>query len=292
MSATNREPSIAKPANNDASAQAPNRPDSNPKNVVNSVAKAFSVLHAFSSGQVSLSVSEIAIISKMDRGTTFRLVHTLVGLGYLRAAPERKFRLTLKCLDLGYLALSSQDLWWHAQPLLEECVPEFCDAASLGTLEGPDVIYLARADKNLERHNLDRRPGRRIRAYGAALGHAILAFLPLTKQVEVLASAERVKLSERTLTGLDELLERFRQVREQGYAISDGENAYGLRTVAVPVLDAANCPVAGISMTIDALRMPIDEFVTLVKPRALTMAEELSRALRASSGAIHVSSTR
>src|SRR5664280_3447046 len=96
-------------------------PASNPKNVVNSVAKAFAVLHAFSAGQPALSVSEIAMASKLDRGTTFRLVHTLVSLGYLRAA-GKKFRLTLKCLDLGYLALSSQDLWSHAQPLLDECV--------------------------------------------------------------------------------------------------------------------------------------------------------------------------
>jgi len=262
----------------------------NPKNVVNSVAKAFGVLHAFSASQPVLSVSEIATLSRLDRGTAFRLVHTLVGLGYLRAT-GKKFRLTLKCLDLGYLALSSQDLSRHAQPLLDECVPDFCDAASLGALEGPDVIYLARVDRNLERHNLDRKPGRRIRAYGAALGHAIMAFLPLTKQVEVLASAERIKLSERTLTGLDELLERLKQVRKQGYAVSDGENAYGLRTVAVPVFDPSDHPIAGISMTIDAQRMPMDEFIALAKPRALEIASELGRALRASSGAIHVSST-
>lgn len=265
-------------------------PATNPKNVVNSVAKAFAVLHAFSAAQPALSVSEIAMASKLDRGTAFRLVHTLASLGYLRAV-GRKFRLTLKCLDLGYLALSSQDLWAHAQPLLDECVPDFCDAASLGALEGPDVIYLARVDRNLDRHNNHVKPGRRIRAYGSALGHAILAFLPLTRQVEVLASAERVKLSERTLTGLDELLERLRQVRQQGFAVSDGENAYGLRTVGVPVFDASGQPVAGVSMTIDAQRMPMDEFVALARPRALEIASELSRALSASSGAIHVSST-
>lgn len=255
-------------------------PADNPKNVVNSVAKAFAVLHAFTPSRHSMTISEVASASKIDRGTAFRLVHTLISLGYLRALPERRFRLTLKCLDLGYLALSGQDLWWHAGPLLDECVPDYCDAASLGTLDGPDIVYLARSEKNLERYNLDRKPGRRVRAYGAALGHAMLAYLPLTKQVEVLASAERVKLSERTLTELDDLLARLREVRAQGYATSDGENAYGLRTVAVPVLDPSGVPVAGVSLTIDAHRLGMPEFVAVAKDRARAIADELERALR------------
>ena len=196
-------------------------PADNPKNVVNSVLKAFSVLHAFTPAQPEMTVSEIAAATGMDRGTTFRLIHTLVSLDYLRSVPVRKFRLTLKCLELGFLALSSQDLWVHAEPLLNGCVPDICDAASLGMLDGADVVYLQRVDKGLARHNVDRRPGRRVRAYGAALGHAILAFLPEPQQIQILESAERVKLSERTLTDLDALLKRLRQVRKQGYAVSD-----------------------------------------------------------------------
>jgi IclR family pca regulon transcriptional regulator len=266
-------------------------PADNPKNVVNSVVKAFGVLHAFTSAQAALTVSEIASAAEVDRGTAFRLVHTLVSLGYLQPVPVRKFRLTLKCLELGFLALTSQDLWAHATPLLEACVPEFCDAASLGALDGPDVIYLARVDKGLARHNIDRRPGRRVRAYGAALGHAILAFLPEAVQVDVLESSERVKLSERTLIDLDALLERLRQVKKQGYAISDGENAFGLRTVAAPVFDASNRPVAGVSLTVDAQRMSIDDLVETATPKARAIASELGRAVSFSAGAIGVSST-
>ncbi|MBN3849327.1 IclR family transcriptional regulator [Paraburkholderia sp. Ac-20342] len=259
-------------------------PADNPKNVVNSVAKAFSVLQCFSAGQHVLTIPEIAARSGIDRGTAFRLTHTLVSLGYLRPVAERRFRLTLKCLDLGYAALSSQDLGWHAGPLLEECVPDYCDAASVGVLEGADVVYLARVEQNLGRYNLDRKPGRRVRAYGAALGHVILAFMPLPRQVEVLASAERIKLSEHTLTDLDALLERLKHVREQGYAISDGENAYGLRTIATPVFDPDGNPVAGVSLTIDAQRMAMQEFVTLARSRAQAIATELGRALQAASG--------
>jgi IclR family pca regulon transcriptional regulator len=163
------------------------------------------------------------------------LTHTLAELGYLAPVPETKrFRLTLKCLELGFLALSSQDLRIHAAPLLRARVPEIADAGSLGMRDGADVVYLERVTASLSRHDVDRRPGRRIRAYGAALGHVLLAWLPVGEQVAVLESAERVKLSERTLTDLDALLARLREVRARGFAVSDGENAYGLRTVAAP----------------------------------------------------------
>jgi IclR family pca regulon transcriptional regulator len=265
----------------------------NSKNLVQSAAKAFAVLHAFDPALPELTIAEVAGRAGLDRGTAFRLIHTLVDLGYLRAVPgTRRFRLGLKCLELGFLALSSQDLRAHAAPLLRERVPEIADAGSLGTLDGPDVIYLERVEAGTGRHDVDRRPGRRIRAYGAALGHAQLAFLPEARQVAILESAERVKLSERTLTDLDALIERLRQVRKQGYAVSDGENAYGLRTVAAPVLDPAGAPIAGVSLTIDAGRMGLDEFVACAKPEVLHVAKALTDAVRHSAGAIGTGSAR
>ena len=261
----------------------------NAKNLVQSAAKVFAVLRAFDAGLPELTISEVAARAGLDRGTTFRLIHTLVSLGYLRPVPDSKrFRLSLKCLELGFLALSSQDLRAHAAPLLRERVPAIADAGSLGILDGPDVIYLERIDAGGGRHDVDRRPGRRIRAYGAALGHAQLAFLPEARQIAILESAERVKLSERTLTDLDALLERLRQVRALGYAVSDGENAYGLRTVAAPVLDARGAPIAGVSFTVDAARMPLDAFVAHAKPEVLQVAKELTEAVRHSGGAIGV----
>jgi IclR family transcriptional regulator, pca regulon regulatory protein len=80
----------------------------------------------------------------------------------------------------------------------------------------------------------------------------------------------------------------LRQVRKNGYAVSDGENAYGLRTVADPVLDPDGYPVAGVSLTVDAERMSIDALVKVAVPKVLGIASELSRALRLSAGSIRI----
>jgi IclR family pca regulon transcriptional regulator len=267
-------------------------PAENPKNVVNSVTKVFAVLKAFDASQFELTMSQIATRSELDRGTAFRLVHTLASLGYIRAVPDsRRFRLTLKCLELGFSALSAQDLPVHTLPLLREAVPLIADAGSLGVLEAGEIVYVERLQGGLSRHTVDRRPGTRIGAYATALGHAILAYLPRHEQIAHLESTDRVKLSETTLTDLDALLSRLQDVRLRGYAVSNGENAYGLRTVAAPILDPRGNPVAAIGLTIQASRSTIEEFVAKAVPELQRMATELSAGLLHSRGAIGITGT-
>jgi IclR family pca regulon transcriptional regulator len=255
-----------------AKAPEPKNSGNNPKNYVASVGKAFAVLKSFTSEAFELTLSEVAARADLDRGTAFRLIQTLIELGYLQAVPQsRRFRLGVACLDLGYTVLSHGSLRAIVEPLLRDLVPEAGDAASLGILDGGDVIYLARVSAGLDRYKMDRRPGARIPAYSAALGHAMLAHLQRDEQIARLDSRPRVKLSERTLTDLDALLARLDQVKKKGHAVSDGENAYGLRTLATPILDAQGSVIAGLSVTVDAMRMDMPTFRDQALPKLMRL---------------------
>jgi IclR family pca regulon transcriptional regulator len=248
----------------------------NPKNYVASVGKAFAVLKSFTSETFELTLSEIAARADLDRGTAFRLIQTLVELGYLQAVPQsRRFRLGIACLDLGYTALSHGSLRPIVEPLLRDLVPDVGDAASLGILDGGDVIYLARIGAGLDRHKMDRRPGTRIPAYSAALGHVMLAHLARDEQIARLELRPRVKLSERTLTDLDALLARLDQVKKRGHAVSDGENAYGLRTLATPIFDNQGLVIGGLSVTVDAMRMDMPAFRDQALPRLMQVTAQV-----------------
>ncbi len=247
------------------------------------------MLKAFQPALDEVTISEIAQRAQLDRGAAFRLVHTLRDLGYLASIPaSRRFRMTLKCLELGWVALAHADLKTLARPLLVELVAEVCDAASLGALDGADVVYVDRVQADLGRRHLDRRSGSRTGVYAAALGLCILAFEPPEAQRETLERSERVKLSERTVTDIDELLRRLADIRARGWAVSDGENAYGLRTVAAPIFDASGRAVAAISASIRFERHSLDEFVASALPRVRSVADELSKALRLSFDEIHL----
>lgn len=257
------------------------------KNSVQSVVKAFQVMRAFTPDQAEMSISEVAQKAGLDRGTAYRLLHTLREEGYVAPVPKtRRFRLTLKCLELGFTTLTQYSLRDLARPMLGQLLEDVADAASLGMLDGPDVVYVERRQGDLGGRLLERRVGARTRIYAAALGQAILAFEPVAVQRATLELSDRVKLSERTVTDIDDLLRRMGQIRERGWAFSDGENAYGLRTVAAPIFDADGHAVAAVSATVAAEHWPVEEFLHRAPPRVLAVARELSEGLRMSRGAI------
>ena len=256
------------------------------KSTVQSVGKAFAVLQAFRAETPELTISEVAASAGLDRGTAFRLIHTLVDLGYLAAVPgTRRFWLTLKCLELGHSALRAGGLQQQSRPVLQGLVPVVADAASLGMLDGPDVVYLERIQTDLGRQAPDRRTGSRTGAYAAALGHAILAWRSPDEARQILQSGERVPMSDATLTDLDQLCGRLVEVRTRGYAISDGENAFGLRTVAAPIFWPDGTVRAAVSLTVRTARQELDAFVAQAVPPLLQATRALTGAVRLSDAA-------
>jgi IclR family pca regulon transcriptional regulator len=263
----------------------------NDKNVVHSLAKGFRVLQAFTSEEPELVLAEVARRAELDNATAFRLLNTLVMLGYVeKVTGTRAFRLTLKCLDLGFNAIARADLRTLARPILRGLVGEVNEAASIGVLEGAEVVYIERMQAGMTRLGIDVRIGSRVPVHSTAIGQAILGFLPKDTQVKILEAAPRRKLTEKTITDLTRLLQRLKRVRARGYAISDQENVPGLLVLSAPVLDVDGFPVAALSVAAPAFRMSIDDFEAAAAQPLLRAAQELSRALNATGGfALHAS---
>jgi IclR family pca regulon transcriptional regulator len=67
----------------------------------------FRVLQTFTAAEPELTLVQIADRAGLDMGTTFHITQTLVVLGYIqRIAGTKRFRLTLKPLELGFCALA------------------------------------------------------------------------------------------------------------------------------------------------------------------------------------------
>lgn len=252
------------------------------KNVVQSLAKGFRVLEAFSPDRPEPVLAELARAAGLDNATTFRLLNTLVQLGYVeRIGATRRFRLTLKCLDLGFNAIARAELRALARPLLRGLVGPAIEAASLGVPDWPDIVYVERVQAGLVRLGIEVRIGSRVPVHSTAIGQAVLAFLPVETQRAVLAAAPRPKLTPHTLTDLDALLDRLAAVRARGFALSDQENVSGLRVLAAPVLDADGVPIAALSAAAPAFSMTLDAFDQAARLPVIAAARELSRALSA-----------
>ena len=219
----------------------------------------------------------------MDPGTTHRLAKTLVMLGYLKQVPGgKRYALGLKVLDLGFHALARMDLRDSARPILRSLVGRVSEAASIGVLEGGDVVYIERVQANLVRLGVSVRVGSRIPAYCSALGHAILAQLPLEKRMAALQLRERVKLTAQTPVTIPDIEERLKRVRELGYALSDQDTVNGLRVLAAPILDTDGHPFAAVSVAAPSVTCTVEEFVASSSAPVMQAARDLGRLLSVS----------
>src|SRR6201992_2638547 len=110
-----------------------------------SLERGLAILGCFTPQKPVLGIADIADELGMSRSTTHRYVITLVALGYLEQGASRKYRLGLKVTDLGMAAMNSTGLREHAHPYLQELRQRTTYTASLGVLDGAEVLLVDRA---------------------------------------------------------------------------------------------------------------------------------------------------
>ena len=255
----------------------------NAKNQVRSLAKGFSVLEAFTASEVELTLTEIGRRAGLDSGTVFRIVTTLVGLGYLiRVVGTKRFRLSLKVLDLGFSAIARMELRSVARPILRSLVGEVNEAASLAALDGAEVVYVERVNAGLVRLGVDVQIGSRLPVYYTAVGQAILAFLPRNEAVRILEMCDRVRLTPATPTTIPEIETRLEKIRRHGFTVSDQDVISGLRILAAPIFDVDGCACASVSVAAPSTRMKLEEFIENTAEPVIKAAADIGKAIQLS----------
>ena len=258
---------------------------SDDKNIVKSVAKAFAVLQAFGPDADELVLADVARAAGLDNATAFRLLNTLVMLGYVeKVGDTRRFRLTFKCLDLGFSAIARSDLRSLGRPFLRTMVGPRIEAASIGVLDGHEIVYIERIQAGLERLAVDVRVGNRVPAFSSAQGRAILSRLPVDVQRAILESAPLRPLTDHPVVDVDRILGQIAQATADGYAVSEQETVTGLRVIAAPITDVDGVPVAALSAAAPSFGRTLEQFIADARDVTCEAARRLSLAVRAAGG--------
>jgi IclR family transcriptional regulator, pca regulon regulatory protein len=219
---------------------------------VQSLERGLDVIKALSSPGAGRTLSEVAREAGLTRASARRFLLTLEELGYVRS-DERRFVLTPRVLELGYAFLSSLTLPQIAQPHLRELVEQVHESSSVSVLDGPDVVYVAR-EPTQRIMTVAISVGTRFPAYATSMGRVLLAGLGDAELDQFLESAELMPLTAATVTDRDRLRRVIDRVRKQRWALVDQELEDGLRSVAVPIHNAAGDVVAAINLSTHASR--------------------------------------
>jgi IclR family pca regulon transcriptional regulator len=252
------------------------------RSTVQSLAKGFRILEAFTADNEEMTLSEIALRSALDPGTTFRMLNTLLELGYVAKVPDsRRFSLTLKVLDLGFHAIAHKDLRDIVRPVLRALVNDTSEAASFAVLNGAEVLYIERVRAGIARLGVDIRIGTTVPAHQTIIGHTMLAFLPAADLARLSKITPRQTISALGKMGWNDIQPSLASIRQKGYALRDSTLSEGLRILGVPVLDPDGLPVGAISIAAPAARISADEFRKRALKSAQAAARDIARALEA-----------
>ncbi len=244
---------------------------------VQSFERGLAVIRSFGPGTPHQSVSEVAAATGLSRAAARRLLHTLEALGYARRRGT-SFELTARVLDLGYAFLSSQSVAQLAEPFLDTLSAATGESTSVAVLDGTDVVYVARVQaKRLMTVSIGL--GTRFRAFQTSLGRAQLAWLPPERVRAIWDASDRTTTTPTTVTDHAGLVERLREVREQGWALVDQELEVGVRSVAAPVHDADGGVVAAMNVSTHASRTSREQIDSQIVPPLLAAADGLTRAM-------------
>lgn len=216
---------------------------------VQSLYKGLCILDEIIEASGPQKLSDIIRRFDMDRASAFRFLQTLEQLGFLRKD------LTTKEYDVGgklyYWASRLREKTriidtYHTT--LERLAAITGQTTHLGLFVNDRVLLadFAHSDSIIAvRHVI----GGLEPLYSAAVGKAILAFLPQDRQEKLIKSLRFEKYTKNTIEDIDSLRINLVLVKQKGYAIDASEMHEGLTCIARPIFDSDGFPIASIGIT-------------------------------------------
>lgn len=217
----------------------------NKTDFIASLAKGFRVLECFDAEHARLAITDVAGATGLDRATARRCLLTLHALGYADY-DGKYFSLTPRVLRLGMGALAAMPLPQIVQPWLDQLSDQIGQSCSVSILDGTDIVYVARAAQRRVM-SIGLMPGSRLPAHCTSMGRVLLAALPESEARAVIDASDLTPRTPRSLSDPGEIMAAIEKVRIQGYALVDQEVELGLRSLAVPVVDARGKVVAALN---------------------------------------------
>ncbi|MCS6827766.1 MAG: IclR family transcriptional regulator [Caldilinea sp.] len=241
------------------------------------VARAIALLKAFSDAQPEWTLNDLARATGLNKTTAFRLLSALEAEHLVMRNPlSGAYRLGVELIALGGVAMRSNPLRTVSRPTLVTLAEQSGEAATLEVLMDAHVLVLdeVAGDNPM---GMTQDVGSRLPVHATATGKVLLAFSS-EEQTEKLLAAPLQPLTERTVTEPEQLRRELARIRQEGFAVTQGELEPGFVAVAAPVIDrerqaAAAISVGGPSLRLTAERLP--QIAAMVQMAARQISRQL-----------------
>ena len=244
------------------------------------VKSAFRVLEELSRTG-ALGLNDVTQRTGIPKSTVFRILTTLMQLGYVIRDGTRTYQISRSIGDLAGES-GGETLRRLALPYMLPLRDQHGETVNLGVLHLDKVIYLEVVPSEYALR-LHERCGATVSAHASSLGKAILAFSRPALAENLIASRKLEKLTPNTITDKKEFLNELKRVRERGYALDRGETSSLATCIGAPILDSQGNAIAAISISGPSSRFNPRKDSSIIES-LMHATEDLSRQLYPSAG--------
>lgn len=223
-------------------------------------AKTMAVIEAVGRAADGLTQAEVVQQTGCSANLVFRVLGTLVSLGYVnRQEEDRRYVLTSRLIESCQPRSMDKSLVLCAHAAMQWLRDQSRETVQLMIRAGNKGLVLEQVS-GLEAVQVMGRVGMQIPLYSCAPGKAILAALTEAELEEWLATTELKSFTENTKATRTALMEDLQRSRRRGYTEDWEEGIKGIRCVAAPILDAYQRPAGAITVMLPTMRMPRKRF--------------------------------
>lgn len=249
--------------------------------------KGLATLELIADNTKEIGLSELSARLEEPVSVVFRVVRTLLDLGYVNQHPvTKRYSLGMRVWELGEKAAARLDVRDTVQPALDRLTAATGETASFALVQANEYSYVATADGSQPLRAYVERGSRLSLGSPSASARAILAF-SADDLVDAVLSTKLKRRTPATVVDPVRVRAMLDDVRERGVAIVHGENQQQLSAVAAPVRNVADRCIGAIALSGLTSRFagePLKRMVHLVKAESKEVETRLRNGAAASQG--------
>lgn len=202
---------------------------------IKSLSKAIEIINIIAKAQGTSSLTEIAQESGYPPSTVYGILATLREHNVVEQSFDNgKYCLGKRLFEWGMFVNSVWQTTSIAHPIMEEISRQSGESVLFSVLDGTEALIIDHVEAYMGL-SVAARPGSRMPLTATSQGKIFLAHMPQSEVRRIVKQAGYKNYTPHTIDNDEKLFQNLTLIREQGYAIEDGEFRIGLRSVSAPV---------------------------------------------------------
>jgi DNA-binding IclR family transcriptional regulator len=218
--------------------------------------KGIAVLELLSEHSLGMTLQEIKSQLDISQTTAYRILNTLVRLGYLNYnEAARKYRSSRKMLTVGFRSIQEHNLLQIVLPKLRELRDVVKETVCFGVM-GPDKALFIEQAIGSHPFCFVLTPGKEIELHCSAPGKAMMAHFPDNVRDSYLSKMGYERHNARTIINEADYLKELEKVKKTGIAFDKEEELGGVICIGSAILNYDAFPCGSIWISGPKDRLP------------------------------------